>query len=298
MKARRPNPNLRQSSHKKGSAIRPAAMGKDVSEKAVRLRSPPASHAPGERADGARWIYGRHAVRAALTNPERRWYRLVSLPNHQPEAQALVSTAQARRIGEGALLEVLDHQGFLRILPDGAVHQGLALAVEPLAEADIDGLLQLADRVDHRRVVIILDRVSDPQNLGAVLRSVAAFGALGVVLAARGAPPVTGALAKAASGALESVPLSRVVNLARTLDELKEAGFWVCGLEEGAPQLLTALDLGARVALVLGSEGGGLRRLVRERCDYLARLPTRAEHPTLNLSNAAAVALYELLARQ
>ena len=297
MKARRPNPNPGQSSHKKGSAIRPA-MGKDVSENPVRLRSSPASHAAAERADGGRWIYGRHAVRAALTNPARRWYRLVALPSHELDARALVSSAQARRIGEGAPIEVLDHHGFLRFLPDGAVHQGLALAVEPLAEPDIERLLQLADRVANRRMVIILDRVSDPQNLGAVLRSAAAFGGLAVVLAARGAPPVTGALAKAASGALESVPLVRVVNLARTLDELKEAGFWVCGLEEAAPQLLTALDLGARIAIVLGSEGGGLRRLVRERCDYLARLPTRADHPTLNLSNAAAVALYELLARQ
>ena len=298
MKARRPNPNLRQSSHKKGSAIPPAATGKDVSEKAMRLRSSPASVAAGERADGARWIYGRHAVRAALTNPERRWYRLVTLPKHQLEARALVSSAQARRIGEGALIEVLDHQGFRRIMPDRVVHQGLALAVEPLAEPDIERLLQLADRVPYRRVVVILDRVSDSQNLGAVLRSAAAFGALGVVLAAHGAPPVTGALAKTASGALESVPLVRVVNLARTLDELKDAGFWVCGLEEAAHQLLTALDLGPRIAIVLGSEGGGLRRQVRERCDYLARLPTRSEHPTLNLSNAAAVALYELLARR
>jgi 23S rRNA (guanosine2251-2'-O)-methyltransferase len=297
MKSRRPNPNLGQPLRKKGSAIRPAAMGKDASENAMRLGSSPAFPAGGERADGARWIYGRHAVRAALTNPERRWYRLVALPNRELEARTLVSSAQARRIGEGAPIEVLDHQGFLRILPDGAVHQGLALAVKPLAEPDINRLLQLADRVAHRRVVIILDRVSDPQNLGAVLRSAAAFGALAVVLAAHGAPPVSGALAKAASGALESVPLVRVVNLARTLDGLKEAGFWVCGLEEAAPQLLTAIDLGPRVAIVLGSEGGGLRRLVRERCDYLARLPTRAEHPTLNLSNAAAVALYELLAR-
>jgi 23S rRNA (guanosine2251-2'-O)-methyltransferase len=298
MKPQRPNPNLRQSWRNKGSAIRPAPIGKGGSENPLRLHSSPASHTAGERAGGARWIYGRHAVRAALTNPERRWHRLVALPHHELEARALVSSAQAQRIGEGAPIEVLDHQGFVRILPDGAVHQGLALAVEPLAEADTELLLQLADRAAHRSVVIILDRVSDPQNLGAVLRSAAAFGALAVVLAARGAPPVTGALAKAASGALESVPLVRVVNLARTLDQLKGAGFWVCGLEEAAPEVLAALDLGARVAIVLGSEGGGLRRLVRERCDYLARLPTRAEHPTLNLSNAAAIALYALLARQ
>ncbi|HJU20561.1 MAG TPA: RNA methyltransferase, partial [Stellaceae bacterium] len=110
-------------------------------------------------------------------------------------------------------------------------------------------------------------------------------------------PPAGGALAKAASGALEQVPLVRVVNLARALDRIKEAGFWVCGLAEDAAEPLAALDLGDRAALVLGSEGGGLRRLVRERCDRLARLPTRPLQPTLNVSNAAAVALYELVRR-
>jgi len=128
-----------------------------------------------------------------------------------------------------------------------------------------------------------------------VLRSAAAFGALAVVLVAHGAPPIAGALAKAASGALESVPLVRVVNLVRTLDRLKDAGFWTCGLDATARQPLATLDLGARVALVLGSEGGGMRRLVRERCDHLARLPTRTEQSTINVSNAAAVALYELV---
>jgi 23S rRNA (guanosine2251-2'-O)-methyltransferase len=252
----------------------------------------------GMRADTGPWIYGRHTVAAALANPERRWHRLAALPGHEQKARALVEGARARRLGEEEPIEVLDHQGFLRILPDGAVHQGLALAVEPLPAPDLENLLRLTEAVAGRIVLVVLDRVSDPQNLGAVLRSAAAFGALAVIVAAHGAPSVSGALAKAASGAIESVPLVRVVNLARTLDTLKEAGFWVCGLEEGAPQPLMAFDLGARVAVVLGSEGGGLRRLVREHCDYLARLPTRAEHPTLNLSNAAAIALYELLARQ
>jgi 23S rRNA (guanosine2251-2'-O)-methyltransferase len=126
------------------------------------------------------------------------------------------------------------------------------------------------------------------------LRSAAAFGALAVLIPAHGAPPPTGALAKAASGALESVPLVRVVNISRALDRLKEAGFWICGLDETAPLSLAQTDIGERVAIVLGSEGGGIRRLVRERCDFRARLPTRPAQPTLNVSNAAAVALYEL----
>jgi 23S rRNA (guanosine2251-2'-O)-methyltransferase len=145
-----------------------------------------------------------------------------------------------------------------------------------------------------RCIIVVLDQLSDPQNIGAVLRSAAAFGAYGVVIPAHGAPPITGALAKAASGAVESVPLVRVVNLARALERLKEAGFWICALDETAPLSLAQTDIGERVAIVLGSEGGGIRRLVRERCDFRARLPTRPAQPTLNVSNAAAVALYEL----
>ncbi len=298
MNARRPPSKPRQLSPERGSAVRPPAIGKEARPSPPTPRPTPLSKAGGRRGDAERWIYGRHAVAAALANPKRRWYRLAALASHEQEARALLNGAQARRLGEGEPMRVLDRQGFLGILPEGAVHQGLALAVEPLAEPDLVDLLQFADPVTRRSVIVVLDHVSDPHNLGAVLRSAAAFGALAVVLAAHGAPPVTGALAKAASGALEGVPLVHVVNLARSIDRLKEAGFWVCGLEQTAPQALTALDLGERVAIVLGSEGSGLRRLVRERCDYLARLPTRAEHPTLNVSTAAAVALYELLARQ
>ncbi len=155
-------------------------------------------------------------------------------------------------------------------------------------------MLRLAAVASGRAVILLLDQIEDPHNVGAILRSAAAFGALAVVATTHGAAPVGGALAKAASGALETVPFVRVVNLARTLDRLKETGFWIVGLDETAGEELGALDPGERVALVLGSEGHGLRRLVCERCDYLARLPTLAAQPSLNVSNAAAVALYEL----
>jgi len=243
---------------------------------------------------GARWIYGRHAVAAALANPARRWHHLVVLSGQESEASALVAAAAALRRGDGEPMRVVDHDGLAAILPDGAVHQGLALAVEPLAEPDLADVLRLAAGTPGRRVMVVLDQVTDPRNVGAVLRAAAAFGALAVVLAVHGAPPVTGALAKAASGALEQLPLVRVVNLARALDRLKQSGFWVCGLEANAPQTLATLDLGDRVAIVLGSEGGGMRRLVRERCDHLVRLPTRSAQATINVSSAAAIALYEL----
>ncbi len=266
----------------KGAAPRPAAV-------------PPAAPAspPRERRDD--WLYGRHAVAAALANPERRWHRLAILAGQEEEAAALVAAARAERHGAGEPVQVLDRSALTLLLPEGAVHQGWALAVEPLGAADLDDVLRAAAIRPGRSIVIVLDQVTDPHNVGAVLRSAAAFGAAAVVLAGHGAPPVTGVLAKAASGALDGVPLVRVVNLARALDRLKEAGYWCVGLDEHAPAPLATLDLGPRVALVLGSEGGGLRRLSRERCDYLARLPTRPALPSLNISNAAAIALYELV---
>ncbi len=251
---------------------------------------PPRDHA-GDR--GQRWLYGRHAVAAALANPERRWRCLAVLPGQEDEGRALIAAALAQRHGDDEPLRVLDRNGFAALLSDDAVHQGLALEVEPLDPPDLDDLLR-AVALAPRALVVVLDQVGDPQNVGAVLRAAAAFGASAVVIAAHGAPPVGGALAKAASGALELVPLIPAVNLARALERLKEAGFWCCGLDERAPQLLAELDLGARIALVLGAEGDGLRRLVREHCDHLARLPTSPAMPSLNVATAAAIALYEL----
>src|SRR6516225_4082145 len=172
------------------------------------------------REEAERWIYGRHAVAAALANPQRRWYRLAALVGHEQEARALVDRARARQLGDGDAIRVLDRHHFVEILPDGAVHQGLALAVEPLATPDLADLVQSAEAATTRSVIVVLDGVSDPHNLGAVMRS---------------------------AGAFESVPLSRVVNLVRALEQLKKAGFWICGLDETAPHMLTALDLGQRI---------------------------------------------------
>ena len=247
-----------------------------------------------ERERGAGWLWGRHAVAAALANPARRWHRLVVLASERVAGEQLLTAARAARAGEDETVEVMDRAALNRLLPEGAVHQGWALQVEPLPAPDLETVLRDAAAGGGRSVVVVLDRVADPHNVGAVLRSAAAFGAAAVIVAEHGAPPAGGVLAKAASGALDLVPLIRAVNLSRVLDRLKAAGYWCCGLDEGAPATLAAIDLGPRVALVLGAEGGGLRRLVREECDYLARLPTRPELPSLNVSNAAAIALYEL----
>ncbi|MGD9617430.1 MAG: 23S rRNA (guanosine(2251)-2'-O)-methyltransferase RlmB [Alphaproteobacteria bacterium] len=265
-------------------------------------RMPPPRPSRSRRDRGEDWLYGRHAVRAALANPQRRWRQLAVLPGQEDEAAALVVQARAERRGTAEPVAVLDRAALAEMLPEGAVHQGFALQVEPLDPADLDDVLR-AVAVNEgvvtggRVLLVMLDQVSDPHNVGAVLRSAAAFGAAAVIVPEHGAPPASATLAKSASGALDLVPLVRVVNLARALDRLKEEGFWSCGLAEDAPTPLSRIDLGERAVLVLGSEGGGLRRLVRERCDILARLPTRPAMPSLNVSNAAAVALYELIRR-
>jgi 23S rRNA (guanosine2251-2'-O)-methyltransferase len=275
-----------------GAASTGDAAARATSAPGRRGRSPLRGQGP---VDAERWIYGRHAVSAALANPERQWRVLAALAGQEPEARALVAGARALHRGVGEAVRVLDRAGIAALLPHGAVHQGLALRVEPLAEPDLDAMLRQLTASSGRQVIVALDQVGDPQNIGAILRSAAAFGAAAVLIPRHGAPPAGAALAKAASGALEKMPLIRVVNLARALDALKRAGFWICGLDARAATPLSALDLGERAALVLGSEGGGMRRLVRTRCDHLARLPTRAMQPTLNVASAAAVALYELV---
>ncbi len=186
------------------------------------------------------------------------------------------------------------------------MHQGVALEVRPLTPPALADWLdriglgeaaQARDPADPRAVLVALDQVSDPHNVGAVLRSAAAFGAMAVLAPRHGQAPETGALAKAASGALDVVPYIDAGNLARALGHLKQRGFWILGLAGEANQELAAADPGGPLVLVLGGEGKGLRRLTREACDLLACLPTRPPIDQLNVSNAAAVALYELLGR-
>lgn len=227
------------------------------------------------------WLFGLHTVKAALANPRRHCLRLVAT------REALAELPQP---SHGLQAEILGREEIDRLLPPGAVHQGVALRAEPLPERDLTSILASAG---PDAIFMVLDRANDPHNVGAVLRSAAAFGAAAVVLPRDHAPSVTGTLAKAASGALELVPLVMVTNLARALDEMKEANVWCVGLAGEADRPLEAIDLKGRVALLVGAEGAGLRRLTREACDFLARLPTGGPVADLNMSNAAAIALYE-----
>jgi 23S rRNA (guanosine2251-2'-O)-methyltransferase len=226
-------------------------------------------------------IFGIHAVEAALANPNRI-IRKVSL-SANAERRLQHSLAARQLVHERVLPKDLD-----RRLGHDTVHQGALIEAEPLPEPTLAGLTrQMADRP-----LLVLDQVTDPHNVGAILRSAAVFGAAGLIMTRRHSPPLDGALAKAASGALEHVPVALVQNLARALDELKQLGVMVVGLDGTASEHLDRALWPGQVALTLGAEGRGLRELTRSSCDRLYRIATDGPLDSLNVSNAAAVALY------
>ena len=237
-------------------------------------------HRPGQAPAGRPRFWGRHAVLAALANPERTVRKLWGTR----EALAALDLPPVLPI---TYADVAD---LGRLVPSDAPHQGLVADVEPLEEIWLGDLLDA--RGDDKRPLLVLDQVTDPHNVGAILRSAAAFDALGIITQDRHAPPESGVVARAASGALELVPWVRVVNLARALDEIAEADFWRIGLTGNTDTVLAEAIGAARVALVLGAEGEGMRQNTAAHCDVLARLPISPRIESLNVSNAAAIALY------
>jgi 23S rRNA (guanosine2251-2'-O)-methyltransferase len=246
----------------------------------------PGHHKPArEPADqagsaGRFWLYGTHAVKAALANPRRKIHRI------------LVTERTSELIPARVSAETLPLEAITRLLPQGAVHQGIALLCDPLPALDIQDAVALKPPGD--RLVVVLDQITDPHNEGAILRSAAAFGATAVIVQDRHAPPESGVLAKAASGALDLVPRIAVVNIARTLERLGRLGFWRIALASDGDSTLSEAATKGDVAVVLGAEGAGLRRLVREHCDVAAHIPVADAIGSLNVSNAAAIAFYEL----
>jgi len=224
-------------------------------------------------------FWGKHAVVAALDNPDRKVLR----------AWATRDAAALMNFPRDVAVTLADVADLGRLVPNDAPHQGVVIEVEPLEDLWLEEILQGAT---ERSILLVLDQVTDPHNVGAILRSAAAFGAAGIVTQDRHSPPESGVVAKSASGALERVPWARVVNLARALEEIGEAGFWRIGLAGDAETDLARALGPPRVALALGAEGAGLRPNTREHCDALARLPITNAVESLNVSNAAAVALY------
>ncbi len=267
--------------------------------KTARLRS--GGHRCGKRPkkinSNELWLYGIHPVIAALANPARRHHRLILAAGLGEALEERVLKAAELGGFNQKSAEFRDRREIDAILPAAAVHQGLALQTEPLAGPHLEDLL--AETAVPSRLVV-LDQATDPRNIGAVFRAAAAFGARAVIVQDRHSPAESGALAKAASGALETVDMVRVTNIARAMERLKEAGFWCLGLDAAAARPLadvagTAPDgPDGPCALILGSEGGGLRRLTRENCDLLVHIPIAETLESLNLSTAAAIALYEL----
>jgi len=243
-------------------------------------------HRPSQASSNRPRFYGRHAVLAALDNPERVvrkiWGTHDALANLDIPSTIPVTFANAADLG--------------RLVPSDAPAQGLVAEVDPLEEIWLGDLL--AQGADDNRPLVILDQVTDPHNVGAILRSAAAFNALGIVTQDRHAPSETGTLARAAAGTLEQVPWCRVVNLARALEEIAEAGFWRIGLTGHAKGTLAeVMGEQRKIALVLGAEGEGMRQNTEAHCDELAKLPISDKVESLNVSNAAAIALYAVTVR-
>jgi len=228
--------------------------------------------------DGTAVLYGWHTVKAALENPQRRFHRLLATEN------------AARRLTDDRVTfpiapTLVRPEDIAAIAGATAVHQGLYAEADPLASPELED-------VATDGIVVVLDQITDPHNFGAILRSAAAFAVTAVVTTERHSPQASGVLAKAASGALEYVPIVTVVNLARALDELRELNTFLIGLDSGGDADLAAMPLSAPLALVIGAEGKGLRHLTRVHCDAIARLALPGRITSLNVSNATALALY------
>jgi 23S rRNA (guanosine2251-2'-O)-methyltransferase len=245
-------------------------------------------HRPSQAPSNRPRFWGRHAVTAALANPERKVRRVWGT------REALAAFGGFPSDLPVTYAEVAD---LGRLVPQDAPHQGVVIEVDPLPDIWLADLLEETANEGPDRPLVVLDQVTDPHNVGAVLRSAAAFNALAIVTQDRHAPPESGALARSASGALETMPWVRVVNLARALDEIGEAGFWRIGLTGHSDRMLAQAIGTARVALVLGAEGEGMRQNTEAHCDELAKLPISPRVESLNVSNAAAIALYAVATR-
>lgn len=236
-------------------------------------------------------LWGIHAVRHAWLNPKRICYRLWMTEAGHAALGDMFEQGHAQSLSRPDPLHASKSE-IEHFLPSGTVHQGVVLEVAALPERSLDDVL---GKDNAPEIVVILDQVTDPHNVGAIMRSAAAFGAGAVIVTERNAPGLTGIIAKTACGAMEHVPLIAVVNIARTLETLQQENYWCVGLAEEGPAPLSACKMETgKIALVLGAEGDGLRRLTREHCDELAHLPTQGPIGSLNVSNAAATSLYEV----
>jgi 23S rRNA (guanosine2251-2'-O)-methyltransferase len=254
------------------------------------------SERPAEPKGPRASLYGFHAVREAWLNPKRVAEALYVTDVALKGFEEVIQTAKSRGLKRPQPI-VVDKNRFDNLVPKGAVHQGLALACSGLEEIFVsDMVIRAADK--QNCTLVMLDQVTDPHNVGAIMRSSAAFGVDGMIMQKKHAPELDGVLAKSACGAVEHVPVAYETNLSRAIEELKEGGFFVFGLSEHAKKTVADIKPGGKVVLVLGSEGDGMRRLISENCDEVIKLPTQGPIQSLNVSNAAAVMLYAMLPKK
>ncbi len=258
-----------------------------------RAAAQPAAAAP-KPPSGGHFLWGRHAVLAAIANPERRIAALYVTEDADSELATAIAALPAPRRAELPEPAISDRRRLDALQPGGdgekAVHQGMVAAVWPLDAPDLDDLLATVGESPVR--LLLLDQLSDPRNVGAIMRSALALGATAMISTHRNAPDESGALARAAAGALEKIPMIRVVNLARAIERLQEAGIEVAGLAADGETSVESLAQVQRLAIALGAEGAGLRHLTRRHCDRLVRIDISEDSESLNVSIAAAIALY------
>ncbi len=237
-------------------------------------------------------LYGLHAVREAWLNEARSVQALYLTPQSQNSFEQDIHLARKQGLARPAP-SIIDKQQLENMLPRGAVHQGIALSCSAAPECDVQDLIIKCHQQD-KAVIVILDQVTDPHNVGAILRSASAFGIDGVIMQKKHAPTLDGVLAKTACGAVDHIPVAYATNLNRCIDEFKKEGFFVIGLDEHSHQSIGEIDVPEKSVLILGSEGDGMRRLLKENCDHLVKLPTQGRIASLNVSNAAAISFFAL----
>lgn len=248
-------------------------------------------HSKKQKANNDLWIFGSHACASAIENPKRTIKRVLLTKSAKEEFSSILSSKSNRL----PPIEVVDKHILDSLLGATTAHQGIALAVHQLPEPDLSDIYS---NPDSNSVIVVLDQVTDVHNIGAILRSCAAFKVDALILTEFNAPAETGAMAKTACGALELVPMIRAKNLVKTLEQLKKQGYWCVGMDGEAKAPLEEIKTFNRLVLVMGAEGKGIRRLTREHCDLLVKIPIDSAMESLNVSNATAIALYEASKKQ
>ena len=229
-------------------------------------------------------LYGRHAVLAAIKNPNRKISKLLCTKENFEEI---------KKVNPQINIQIVDRKEIDKLLPTDSVHQGFAALCYELPAVSIEDLINTSNKLENCHV-LILDQVTDPQNIGAIIRSAVAFNTLALIIQDKNSPQETGSMAKASAGMIEHLPIIRVTNLSRAIKQLKDAGFWTIGMDGYAKTTISELKKGGKNAIIMGSEGKGMRRLVEENCDITIRLPMNEKVESLNVATAAAIVLYEI----